>query len=154
MYSWEMDRVIDQFADKDCGKGASAQELAEFEGRFGVTLPESYKDFLRRYGWARFSHQEIYGLGPDVPAHLQLTRNTHSERFDMAPRLPPSLVPIMNDGAGNHYSLRTDQSVNGECPVVLWNHELGPEQELAPVSSTFRQWLLALLDTLKTSSDS
>jgi cell wall assembly regulator SMI1 len=144
----ETQRRIDQFADKEFGKGATFQEMANVEDALGVTLPQTYKDFLRRYGWARFSHHELYGVGLDVPKHLQLARNTLSERHEMGPPLPPSLIPVMNDGAGNHYCLETSQLVKGECPVVFWDHELGRDQEPVAVSSTFEDWLLNLLDRL------
>ena len=144
-----MHRRIHAFGDTECGLGATADEVAEAEASLRVRFSESYQDFLRRFGWARFSHEQLYGLGKDVPVHLELRRNTLAERNQMEPALPHLLVPVMNDGAGNHYCLDTRRMVGGECPVVLWNHELGRHQEPDPIAPSFDLWLTDLLDNLK-----
>jgi|ERR1043166_489468 cell wall assembly regulator SMI1 len=144
----ELQRRIRDFADKDCGAGATPEQVAEAERQLRVTFPPTYRGFLREFGWARFSHQELYGLGRDVPRHLDLLRNTLSERDGMRPALPPSLVPIMSDGAGNHYCLATSEVSGGACPVVIWNHELGEDQQPQVASPTFETWLVDLLDRL------
>jgi hypothetical protein len=72
----EMRERIKAFDDKDCGHGATANEIGEAENALSVVFPQSYHRFLREFGWARFSHQELYGLGSDVPAYLEIVRNT------------------------------------------------------------------------------
>ena len=143
---------INAFRDKECGKGAAAREVDDSEAATGVVFPKSYRDFLLEFGWARFSHQELYGIGPAVPAHLELVRNTVAERTQMQPSLPSALIPVMNDGAGNHFCLDTAKTSDSECPVVFWDHELGGGQVPATVSETFDTWLVALLDDLHTAS--
>jgi hypothetical protein len=140
------------FDDKTHGNGASAREIAETENALGVVFPESYRGFLQEFGWAKFSHQELYGIGSDVPVYLELIRNTIAERNEMEPLLPVSLIPIMNDGAGNHYCLETSKMFSGECPVVLWDHEAGFEQEPTKMSERFDRWLIDLLGRLRPST--
>jgi cell wall assembly regulator SMI1 len=134
--------------DKECGKGASQEEVRIAEINLGVTFPKSFRQFLNEYGWARFGHQELYGLGRDVPAYLELIRNTRAEREKMHPFLLPDLVPLMNDGAGNHYCLDTRMMKEGECPVVFWNHELGENQDPERVSDDFVNWIIGILSRL------
>lgn len=141
------------FRDKDCGQGASSEEIENAERALGVSFPASYRNFLREFGWARISHQELYGLGAEVPAYLELVRNTLAERSGMEPSLPASLIPIMNDGAGNHYCLDTSQKRDAECPVVFWDHELGAHQEPAIVSESFDGWLMDLISRLQSASN-
>ena len=74
--------------------------------------------FLGHIDWASIEGLELYGLGEDVPAYLDLVTVTVSERTEMRPRLPNRLVPLMNDGAGNHYCLEFESREQGECPVV------------------------------------
>lgn len=141
------DRIRD-FADKDYGCGASDSEIAAAEQSLGVLLPDSYRSYLRLIGWARFSHCELYGLGLDTPPHLGLVNNTVVERNSMEPALPLTLVPLMNDGAGNHYCLDTSATVAGECPVVFWDHEAGTSQCPELMAQSFPNWLVKLLDSL------
>ena len=59
--------------------------------------------------------------------------------------MPEYLVPVMNDGAGNHYCLDdTSRLDGGECPVVFWDHEHqdGPDQVPEQVSASFDRWLV------------
>jgi cell wall assembly regulator SMI1 len=148
MNTTKMDDRIARFPDKTCGRGANPEQIAAVEKRLGLRFPKSYRHYLQNYGWCRFSHQELYGLGTDVPSHLELIRNTLSERQDMGPPLSPLLVPVMNDGAGNHYCLDTSKMKADECPVVFWDHELGEKQKPGFVAASFDEWLVELLTGL------
>jgi cell wall assembly regulator SMI1 len=140
---------IEAFTDKECGSGASPEQVRQAEVSLGVSLPSSYRHFLERFGWGRFSCEQLYGLGTDVPIHLDLVRNTRAERETMVPALPTCLIPVMNDGAGNHFCLDTSQTAEGECPLVFWDHELGPAQVAQAVANSFAVWLVTLLDRLQ-----
>ncbi len=118
------------------------------ENTLAVRLPESYRHYLRRIGWGRFSCEELYGLGIDTPSHLELVKNAMAERDMMGPPMPPTLVPLMNDGARNHYCIDTSATIMGECPVVFWDHEEGHNQKPNKVADSFEQWLINLLAEL------
>jgi cell wall assembly regulator SMI1 len=144
-----LQEVINAFADKDVGEGATDEEVAIAEAALGATFSGSYKAFLLSYGWARFAHEKLYGLGADVPGYLELVKNTIVERNAMRPSLPPHLIPIMNDGGGNHYCLDSTQLHDGESPIVFWDHDLGEEQAPEFVSPSFEAWLIELLSGLR-----
>lgn len=135
--------------NKELGTGATQQKIDDAERTLRITIPRSYRQFLGEFGWARFAHQELYGLGCDVPPYLELVRNTHVERNTMSPRLPPELIPLMNDGGGNHYCLDTSRMENAECPVVFWDHEAGEDQQTETVASRFDVWIIEMLDRLQ-----
>lgn len=148
---YEFKRVterIDAVANKEHGSGATEDQLRATEDSLRLVIPSSYKEFLRRYGWAESSTEHVYGVGGDVPIHLDLVRNTHTERSEAHPLLPPFLLPVMNDGAGNHYCLDTRAPSDQEAPVVLWNHELGADQTLESLYDSFHFWLSDLLDRI------
>lgn len=132
---------IRRVENKELGAGALAEEIGEAEARLAVKFPSAYRTFLDRCGWARIGYDELYGLGRDVPLHLNLLRNTFAERNEMQPSLPPSLVPIMNDGAGNHYCLDLSRDSNTDCPIIFWDHELEDRQCPERVASSFVDWL-------------
>jgi hypothetical protein len=64
----------------------------------------------------------------------------------MIPRLLQALVPIRNDGGGNHYCPDTRHLQDDECPVVFWDHEEGATQTPEQVAVNFTAWLTDELD--------
>ena len=148
VFSAALIRRLRSCREAEFGRGATPQEIEQAEEQLGVRLPGSYKAFLRHFGWASLEGLELYGLGEDVPAYLDLVKVTSSERAQMRPRLPSRLVPLMNDGAGNHYCLDVASSEQGETPVVFWDHNLGESQDPEYVAPNLGAWLSEELDTL------
>lgn len=137
-----MTTTIDALLDKEVGTGASLDAIEEVERVLGVQLPSDYETYLRTYGWARLIYDELYGLGESVPTHLNLVTNTVRERTDFRPYLPKHLIPVMPDGAGNHYCLDLSNSDSGKCPVVFWNHDEGEQQIPRIVGPSFSDWIV------------
>lgn len=127
--------------DREHGSGAGADEISAAERTLGVRLAGSYRKFLERFGWLGLGTIEIYGLGRDVPKHLNLVEITQSERAEMHPRLRSDLVPVMNDGGGNLYCIVTTAVVGADMPVVFWDHDLDCSQEPETIAQSFEQWL-------------
>lgn len=125
---------------KDHGSGANEEEIAGAERAIGVQLPEDYKLFLRDLGWGGAGHWELYGLGEDVPSHLDLVDNTHFHRTERQVPVPATLVPIMDDGGGNAYCFDTERTKNGRAPIVLWYLELEEDQVPEDVAPEFASW--------------
>jgi hypothetical protein len=140
-------RII-ALADKECGPGATREEITTAERGLGVSFPESYRQFLIGFGWARFSRHLIYGVCRNTPLYADVVRNTTALRSLMEPALPRHLIPIMNDGRGNHYCLDTSGTTNGECAVVFWDHEKPADQIAGQVAVAFDIWLLDLIREL------
>ncbi len=144
-------RQLYGFADKQLGQGASETMIEDAEQCLGVKFSTSYRCFLSEFGWGRIGHFELFGLGVGIPHYLDLVEVTQRERTEMEPVMPKHLIPLMNDGAGNHYCLNSRQMTKGECPVVFWDHELGREQRTAVVAISFDAWLFELLTSLDNS---
>lgn len=131
-------------ADRLTGGGATDDEIRDAEKILSIKIEGGYIEFLRRFGWGGVGGLELYGLGKDVPPHLDLVSLTLSERSEMIPRLNPKLIPIMNDGGGNLYCL--DTRVSGENPIVFWDHEADAQQEAERVADSFSDWFSEELD--------
>lgn len=125
------------------GEGANADQIAAAERELDVKLVGSYRKFLQIFGWLEVDSTEVFGLGADVPKHLDLVAITQSERTEMRPRLRKNLVPVMNDGGGNLLCIDLTSGNNEGPPVVFWDHELGPDQEPELYAPTFEEWLAA-----------
>lgn len=140
----ELAKRLQRHPSKHLGRGVEEAEIDAASARLGVPLTGGYRLFLRRFGWGGVGSFELFGLGAEVPPYSNLTEMTRSEREEMHPALPAHLVPLMNDGGGNHYCLDTRGS--GEPPVVFWDHEAGERQEPAREAPDFITWLAERLD--------
>jgi cell wall assembly regulator SMI1 len=134
--------AIDALQDKEVGSGASAEAVQAVEQTLGVQFPKDYDAFLQKYGWARLMYDELYGVGDSVPEHLNLITNTVRERTDFRPYLPKYLVPVLADGAGNHYCLDLSKADSGTCPVIFWDHDEGETQTPKVVGPSFSDWIV------------
>ncbi len=138
------------YHSNDFGAGATNNDIRQAEDILKVRLPNSYKAFLLEFGWGGVEHFEIYGLGRGVPKYLDLIYMTRSEREEVEPPLKRHLIPVLNDGGGNHYCLDTSKLSNGECPIVFWAHddEMGSNQQPDQIAHNFSEWLASLLNEL------
>jgi len=134
--------TIDALTDKDVGSGASAAMVQEVERILGVHFPNDYAAFLLNYGWARLYYDELYGVGKSAPPHLSLITNTERERKELRPYIPKHLVPVLPDGAGNHYCLDLSKADSETCPIVFWDHDAGESQTPETVDLSFSEWLV------------
>jgi cell wall assembly regulator SMI1 len=134
--------AIDALQDKEVGSGATAEDVQFVEQTLGVQFPKDYDAFLQKYGWARLMYDEFYGIGDSVPAHLNLITNTVRERTDFRPYLPKYLIPVLADGAGNHYCLDLSKAESGISPVVFWDHDEGETQTPNVVGLSFSDWIV------------
>lgn len=134
------------FPHQEFGHGAQREQIDSAERALDVRFPTSYRAFLQEFGWGGVEDIELFGLGDDVPLHLDLVRMTESERSEMRPRLSPNLIPIMNDGGGNLYCLDASVGFREEYPVVFWDHEADDSQEPEEVAEDFPSWVSEQLD--------
>jgi cell wall assembly regulator SMI1 len=135
--------AIDTLLDKEVGAGAPVEAVKFASQALDVHLPDDYQAFLVKYGWARLLRDEFYGVGENVPTHLDLIKNTTSERTAFRPYLPMYLVPVLPDGAGNHFCLDVSRSSAGICPVVFWDHEEGETQGPEDIAVSFSDWIVS-----------
>jgi hypothetical protein len=128
-------------ADREQGSGASAEEILNAEQKLSIQFIGGFRRFLEKSGWIRVGLIEVYGIGADVPKHLNLVKITISERSEMRPSLRHELIPVMNDGRGNLYCLGTAHSVDSQVPIVFWDHELSSNRQPEKISKSFEEWL-------------
>jgi hypothetical protein len=121
------------------------EEVWVAEGRLGVTFPDSYREFLQKYGAGSFGGQPVYGLGvPDVdlPNVVWATEALRaSDDF-----FPEDLVVIQDTGEGDLLCLATSRmNEERECSIVQWIPELTfEEQAFEVINKTFAGFLLRL----------
>lgn len=145
--SWFLlEQRLRQTSGVEFGVGATGEELRDAERALGISFPDPFRSFLSSCGWAAIGSRELFGLGQDVPAFLDLRAIMLSERGEAIPALPLSLIPLSNDGAGNLFCLRAD-ATQLESPVLFWNHELPSSQIPEQVAESYFDWLDESLDS-------
>ncbi|MCO6436772.1 MAG: SMI1/KNR4 family protein [Phycisphaerae bacterium] len=126
-----------------------AKTIAAAAEALGVTLPDDYQAFLRRFGHCCIGDFAVYGLGSKTPPDLNVVERTQEERRNEFLPLPPHLVVLWRTPFGDLHCLDTSQLANGVCPVVLWSHEYDEHQEPGRLAFTFADWLEEQLDRLE-----
>jgi cell wall assembly regulator SMI1 len=121
----EQIRRLRSYREAEFGRGATPREIELAAEQLGVELPGSYKAFLGHFAGTSFEGLELYGLGGDVPAYLDLVDVTLGERTQVRPRLPSRLIPLTNDGAGNHYCLDVAPRRARRMPGSFLGSQLG-----------------------------
>jgi cell wall assembly regulator SMI1 len=137
--------LIDAHEDIRMGVAATDSAIGEAESELGVSFPLRLRTYLTTFGHLEIGHHELYGLGPDIPHYLSIVKETVSERKEFRPYIPVHLLPIENDGGGNHYCLDIS-STHDDPPIVFWSHDDDEEQVPDIVSSSFTSWLLEVAD--------
>lgn len=140
--------VIKEKIEWECGQGTSTLEINKAENELGIKFPADYIQFLSQLGWCSIEDSEIFGIGSDVPFHLNLIKLTHSERTEAQPKLPFFLIPILNDGMGNLHCIDTQNIESGKYPVVLFNHEDGSNQVMRRLAVSFCRYLQTIVEEL------
>lgn len=109
---------------------ASAADIAVFEQRHGLVLPDAYRQFLLRHnggkardafftvpGWQKSHVSYFYGIGLDGAYNLEDILQQVAYFF------PRSLLPIGTDPGGNEICLGLSGKATGK--VYFWCHEAG-----------------------------
>ncbi|MFS0765683.1 SMI1/KNR4 family protein [Peribacillus phoenicis] len=99
--------------------GVSDEKVQETEIKLQVPLPDSYKWFLRNYGYGGIFGVEIIGYGLAGPAVVDATKD-----YQKHYKLIDGIVVIENVDEFA-YCLDTNKMQNGECPVILWDNQEG-----------------------------
>lgn len=142
MHDWltTLKQRLAERADANFGRGASLQEIQQAEVALGVKFPTALRTYLREFGFISVGCSELFGLGSDVPRYQHLIALTEQERSAFHPCIPTHLLPIENNGAGDHYCLDLSTEYS-DPPVVLWSHEEGESQSPEAVCASFTRWL-------------
>lgn len=137
--------------------GATSSEVAAVETHLGLSLPYSYRCFLRLLGCGTFRSQEFFGIVPGQSVFgngslLVVDVNMTARQSQNARALPAEWICVAESGNGWCYVLRTDNrvlldSTNYECPVDSWF--FGSDLSTAyPMATTFAEFFARLIDEM------
>lgn len=122
--------------------GVSEADIENFEQKYYVRLPDSYRQFLREFGTVDYGGLRIYGLG--VPSHLLPSVECALNVLHSGWReIPNTLVPIYNLAPGVFACLDCPQLLETSPVVQLDLNNFSPEKELLQLAPSFEEFLSA-----------
>ncbi|MEY9869061.1 hypothetical protein ABIE66_004440 [Peribacillus sp. B2I2] len=130
--------------EADFTGGVSDEKVKETEIKLQVPLPDSYKWFLRNYGYGGIFGVEIIGYGLTGPAVVDATKD-----YQKYYQLIDGIVVIENVDEFA-YCLDTNKMKNGECPVIMWDNQEGYGRKVA---DNFLDYLIESLEEAKDNWD-
>ena len=129
-----------------CVPAPTKVQVSQAEAELGFTFPPSFLVFLSRAGNYTLPYWQTYWVGDDSLSHRNIITANVSEQTEAASPLPSFLVSFHNNGCGDQLCFDTRKpDKRGEYPVVFWDHELTPEenlQNLTTVAYDFSEWLI------------
>ncbi|MFH0070650.1 SMI1/KNR4 family protein [Peribacillus sp. NPDC056705] len=132
---------IKQYGEDDDFKGGvSEDKVKETEKKLQVSLPESYKWFLRNYGSGGIFGVDIIGYDLVGPSVVDATKD-----YQKYYKLIDGIVVIesVDEFA---YCLDTNKMKDGECPAIMWDNQVGYGRTLA---DNFFDYLIERLELAK-----
>ena len=143
------EELIEQNEELSDFVGACPSELIEkAEHKLGVKFPDSYREFLLRYGAGSFGSEEIYGVIKDdfdnsgIPDAVWYTLKQRKEV-----ELPEDLIIIYSTGGEGMFCLNLGGNhISREAPVVSYmiGHEPAA-QKYEVIADDFGIFLLQLI---------
>jgi cell wall assembly regulator SMI1 len=119
---------------------ATDADIQAAEQQLNCTFPESFKWFQKEFG-AYSGFTDVYGVKPLPAPRQNIVGITMQERHECYPPMPSHLIPSSDDSGGDSYCFDTSRFVNGECPVVFWDHEADEKQIPEQWAINFSAWL-------------
>lgn len=126
------------------GQGALPEQIARLERDLGVALPPSYVLFLSVFGWFEDDQVKVLGItSSESEGYLDVLEELRWEREEAAISIPPCVIPVSDDGAGNLFCIHTDGQSAGE--IVLLGAHRACSFEMEAVAPSFDAFLIGQL---------
>lgn len=95
--------------------GVDTNKIYYIENELNVKLPNSYKWFLKTFGYGFIYGIEILGYGKSTPP-LVVTKTLDYRKYGL-----PNEYVVIEDCDEFIYCLDTSKMENNECPVISWD---------------------------------
>ena len=128
----------------------TAEQIADAEAKLSIKFPPSFLTFLSKAGQYALSYWETYWIGDNSLGYRNIIEANRDEHEYVVSPLPKYLVTFHNNGCGDQLCFDTRTTdIQGEYPVVFWDHERTPEEnleDLEPFAENFADWLMQEVD--------
>ena len=122
---------------------ATDQEISDAEKELNVCFPESYKKFQLELGDIDWAMLEIHSVKPLQNGMYNIVGITKAERTECFPNMPNNLIPFSDNGGGDSYCFDILNLIDGECPIVFWDHTDDQTQKPKEIAVDFIEWIVS-----------
>ena len=118
----------------------NGNEIYKCEKNINKSLPNDYKEFLRKHNGGDLMGTEIYGINE---SENSLDRIYKFEHDAVENPMPDYFIPFSPNGEGNHYVFDTRNCNNDSCMIIFWQHDFEYSNEDIPeiTHNSFTQWV-------------
>jgi hypothetical protein len=111
-------KVENSFLFEDIEVVATDQDIEEVEEKLAVMLPQSYKDFVKKFGGGELGYIDVFSASKMGFWYI-VKHNQHFKDY-----LPKNFVAISDDQTGGYYGYKT---MHGKCgeEVFYWHYDGG-----------------------------
>lgn len=137
---------------------ATLEDIRRLEQEFGVEYPQSYVDCVLAHNGA-YPEPDVIVVPGDRQTIVQGLAEVNAEtehrtsvleiHNDLRRFLPTGVIIFAQEPGGNYFCFDF-RNVNGEPPVVFWDHERideqNPDAAILPVCGSFTEFLEMITD--------
>ena len=112
--------------ETEANEDASFSEIASVQQALSVRFPPGYIQFLNRFNGGEFRGVRMHRAA-DLAGAIDQARS-------YVPAVAEGqMLPFGSSWAGDLYCFKlSEQAEDGECPILLWNHEYSEEPDDEP----------------------
>lgn len=119
----------------------SDEQIKHMEKILNVTLPPSYKEFIKRYGSGGIGSKDFFGIDKNVEESESVTTTLDKRNYE----LPLKYVIITNDEDGSYCAIDcSKKNKYGESPVIRWASFFKEEK----IADDFGEFILSDLENM------
>jgi hypothetical protein len=142
-----MEKIIDELSKfskeiLDLGSNIKDMRVEEFEIQRGLTLPNDFKQFIKRVNGFSLMGTEVYAFDKEKSESIEMVYQF--EHFEVIIPQYLHLIPFSPDGRGNFYCLDTSKLLaNDSCHIVFWvsNYEYTETDIPENTHENFLDWV-------------
>jgi hypothetical protein len=117
------------------------EQIILMEDILNVSLPPSYKEFIKKYGSGGVKSIDFLGITKTVEGSESVTSTLDNRKYG----LPLEYVIVTNDGDGSYCAIDcSTKNTEGESPVIRWASFFKPEK----IAEDFGEFMLADLENI------
>ncbi|EGQ8156420.1 hypothetical protein GTP20_22655 [Vibrio alginolyticus] len=144
-----LDVMLDQFTEKEgfeCFGELNDVSIHEMENQLGLSFPEPYKVFLRKYGYVEWFGHTIYGYSEDedyltVERTLELREDEIPSDFE---KIPQNGCVLERYAGGGYYFLFSNESERSGQVALFIDELFGKEAQSWTTFEAFLEYMLSL----------
>jgi hypothetical protein len=144
-----LDATLNKFKEKEgfeCFGKLNHESIHEMESELGVSFPEPYKIFLKKYGYVEWFGHTIYGYSEDEDYHtvectIELRKDDIPSDFQ---RIPKHGCVLENYGGGGYYFLFSSESERSGQVALYLDELFGKEAQSWATFEAFLEYMLSL----------